>query len=113
MDGVRGQLHGIGEALAKNKTLRNWVIAGVAVFFVLQLYFVRELIAAELLFLMLFAVLFTLGAIFYLLGSIGERGLDWGETGVRVIAQSARRGYVIAEEVSRKALRNRFSESTR
>ena len=113
MTGVRGQLDTVREALAKNKKVRNWVVGGVVVFAVFQLYFVRELIAAELLFLMLFAVVFTLAATFYLLGSIGERGLDWGETGVRVIAHSARKGYVFAEEASRKALRNRFSVSTR
>ena len=65
----------------------------LAVLFTLQKYFVRELLAAELLFGLGFAILLLLGGIIYLVGAIGERGLGWTEAGIRVIADSTRRGY--------------------
>jgi hypothetical protein len=65
----------------------------LAVLFTLQIYFLRELLAAELLFGLGFAISLLLGGIVYLVGAIGERGLDWMEAGLRVIADSARRGY--------------------
>jgi hypothetical protein len=90
---------------------RKRIVWTLAVLFVLQLYFVRELIAAELLFGFLFAVMFLLAAICYVLGTIGERGLDWTETGVRVIASTTRRGYSALEEISKKPFRHPHSES--
>jgi hypothetical protein len=87
------------------------VLSIVAVIAVLQAYFVRELLAAELLFIVGFAVLFVLGGIAYLLGALGERGLDLAEAGVRVAGVSARRGYSAIEDISRKSFRHARSES--
>jgi hypothetical protein len=83
----------------------------LAIVVVLQAYFVRELLAAELLFGIGFAVLFALGGLAYLLGALGERGVDLAETGVRVASVSARRGYSALEEISRKPFRHPRSES--
>lgn len=87
------------------------ILSTVAVVAVLQAYFVRELLAAELLFVVGFAVLFVLGGIAYLLGALGERGLDLAEAGVRVAGSSARRGYSAIEDISRKSFRHPRSES--
>lgn len=92
-------------SMARNRKVRFKIISAVAVLLVLQLYFVRELLAAEILFGMGFLSLLLLGGILYALGEIGERGFDLTEAGVRVLAVSARRGYVTLEEMSRKALR--------
>jgi hypothetical protein len=94
-----------------NAKVRNRTILALAILFVLQLYFVRELLAAEVLFGMAFASLLLLGGFLYVLGAIGERGFDWTEAGVRVLAVSARRGYATLEEMSRKAMRPPRSES--
>ncbi len=91
--------------------VRKGMLSIVAAFFVLQLYFVRELLAAELLFGMGFAVLFVLALLVYAVGAIGERGLDVAEIGVRAISTSARRGYAGLEEISRKSFRHPRSES--
>jgi len=91
--------------------VRKGLLSMLAVFLVLQVYFVRELIAAELLFALGFAVLMVLGGIVYLIGAIGERGLDWTEAGIRVTADFARRGYAGLEELSRKPFRHPRSES--
>jgi hypothetical protein len=89
------------------------IIWTLAVLFVLQLYFVRELIAEELLFGMLFAAMFLLAAICYLLGTISVDGLDWMEAGARLIASTARRYYNLLEEISKKPFRHPHSESAR
>jgi hypothetical protein len=78
-----------------------WTLAVVAI---LQIYFVRELLAAELLFGMLFGALFLFVALCYMLGTIWEQGVSWSEVGVRVIASSARRGYAALEDVGSGAL---------
>jgi hypothetical protein len=91
--------------------VRKGLLFILGIFFVLQVYFVRELVAAELLFGLGFAVLMVLGGIVYLVGAIGERGLDWMATGVQVTATAARRGYAGLEELSRKPFRHPRSES--
>ncbi len=97
--------------IVEKAKVRRGLLLGVAVFFVFQLYFVRELLAAELLFGLGFAVLLAVAALAYLVGSLGERGLDFAEVGVRVIGDSARRGFSAIEEISRKQFRHPRSES--
>jgi len=106
-----GQLTGCASALIEKAKIRKGMLSIIAVLFILQLYFVRELLAAELLFGLGFVVLLVLGGIFYLVGAIGDRGLDWAEAGIRVIGDSARRGYSSLEEISRKPFRHPRSES--
>jgi uncharacterized membrane protein HdeD (DUF308 family) len=92
-------------AAKHNAKMRKGMVSLLAIFFILQVYFVRELLAAELLFVFFFAVLLAMGGIFYLVGAIGERGLDFIEPGVRVVVDSARRGYNTIEEISKKPFR--------
>lgn len=61
---------------------------------VLEVYFVRELLAAELLFALGFAALFVLGGLVYLFGSIAGRSLAVVVEGVRVVGDSVRSGSV-------------------
>jgi hypothetical protein len=98
-------------AFWQNKPLRNRTGWGLAIFFVLQMYFVRELIAAELLFGMLFLGLFSIASLFYVVGTVGIEGRSWAEAGARVVATSARRGYSTVEEISKKPFRHLRSES--
>jgi hypothetical protein len=98
-------------ALAQKAKMKKGAITIIAIFFILQIYFVRELIAAELLFGMGFAVLFVMGLVFYMIGTLGERGYYLGEAGVRVVATQARRGFESLEEVTRKSMRGAASES--
>ncbi len=98
-------------SLVANPKIRYGTLSIVAVLFVFQLYFVRELLAAELLFALGFAVIFMIAGLCYLIGVISERGFDWTEVGVRVIAASTRRGYSAVEELSRKPFRHPRSES--
>ncbi|HXX43576.1 MAG TPA: hypothetical protein VEJ38_02525 [Candidatus Acidoferrales bacterium] len=90
---------------------RKRFIWTVSILFILQLYFVRELIAAELLFGALFAALFVFVGLCYFVGTVGIHGLDWAEAGARVVATTARRGYGAIEELSKKPFRHLRSES--
>jgi hypothetical protein len=97
--------------VAAKAKLRKGTLVALGVFFFLQIYFVRELLAAELLFGVAFGALLLIGGTAYLLGAIGERGLDVTEAGIRVLARSARRGYSMVDELSRKQFRHPRSES--
>ena len=107
IEAVRSAIVGLGE----KAKVRKGMLSILAIFFVLQIYFVRELLAAELLFGMGFAVFFCVALTVYALGALGERGLDFAEAGIRVISNSARRGYASLEETSRKPFRTPRSES--
>jgi hypothetical protein len=111
MKKIFGQLKTLAISVGEKAKLRKGLMTGIAIFFVFQLYFVRELLVAEVIFAIGFAVLFALGGLAYLVGSLGERGLDFAEIGVRVIGDTARRGFSTLEEISRKPFRHPRSES--
>jgi hypothetical protein len=108
---VLAELKNYANAFWQNKPVRKRAGWALAVFLVLQLYFVRELIAAELLFGMLFVFLFVLATLSYVVGTIGMNGRSWAEAGARVVATSARRGFGTLEEISKKPFRHPHSES--
>jgi hypothetical protein len=111
MTSVLGRLQTLLAGIAAKAKVRKGLLSAVAIFFIFQIYFVRELFAAELLFGVIFGVILILGGTAYMLGAIGERGLDVAELGIRVLARSARRGYNMMEELSRKPFRHPRSES--
>src|SRR5713101_2401454 len=106
-----GEVKAFVATLVEKAKLRKGMISILAILFVLQLYFVRELIAAELLFGLAFAVLLAIGAMIYLAGALGERGLAFTEVGIRMISDATRRGYNGLEDLTRKAMRLPRSES--
>ena len=111
MKTVLSQLKAVADALIQKAKVRKGLLSILAAFLVFQLYFVRELLAAELIFGFLFAVLLVMVGIFYLVGTLGERGLELTEAGARVVASSARRGYSTLEEISKRPVRHPHSES--
>jgi hypothetical protein len=113
MKGGIERLQSIVGWATKEAKVRKRLILGLLVFLVLQLYFVRELIAAEVLFGLGFLVLLAFGLIFYLVGAMGERGFDLLENGGRAAAPMVRRGYAKIEELSKKPFRHPRSESAR
>jgi hypothetical protein len=98
------------EPLGKAQLRRAlWWASGIA--FVLQMYFVRELIAAEIIFGVFFIGLFFVVGAIYLLAALGEQGLRWSEIGVRWFGNSARRGAGALEYFTRKSPARANSES--
>ena len=69
------------------------VAASVAAF--AQFYYFRELAAALLIFTILFLMIAAIVGVVYLIGSAGQKGYSMAEP-------AARRGLVLAEEISRK-----------
>ncbi len=84
-----------------------WFLAALVA---VQLYFVRELLAALFLFTLGFAVLAGAGLIFYLVQRAGMLSMTWAEPRARTFAGAARRGWVILGELSRKPFRRPRSE---
>lgn len=92
-------IHGV-----KSRKLLGETIAVLALLFLLQFYFVRGLLAAELLFGLAFGVLLVLGVTVYLIGSVAERSLKSAGVGVRVIVGCARPGSSSPEEIGSELL---------
>jgi len=92
---------------------RQRIVWAVAILLVLQLYFVRELIAAELLFGALFITLFVIVSVCYLIGTVWVNGLTWAEMGARAVVSLTRRSYSTIEEFSKRPFRHPHSESAR
>lgn len=111
MKTVLGELKQLAVGAWQNQKVKKRVGWGLAIFVVLQLYFVRELLAAELLFGILFVFLFSLAALCYAVGTVGVHGREWAEVGARAVVSSARRGYGTLEEISKKPFRHPHSES--
>jgi len=113
MSAVSARVSAFCSDVARQAKVRKRLLFVLAIFLFLQLYFVRELIAAELLFGLGFLVLAVLGGIFYLVGSVGERSFDLMESGARAISPLARRVYAKLEGISKKPFRHPRSESAR
>jgi hypothetical protein len=93
------QLRLFATNVTRTAKVRRRLVALAVVVVVLQLYFVRELIAAELLFGLGFAFLFFLVAVFYAVGAIGERAIGVTKVGAHAFADSAHRGFAKASSV--------------
>lgn len=74
-------------------------------------YFFQELIAAELLFAIVFGSFLLLLLVIYIVGEAGDRGLGWVEANRQGMMAGARRQWSRVEAVSRKTFHRPHSES--
>jgi hypothetical protein len=81
------------ETIVRTAKTHQQLLAIVAVLAFCQFYFVRELVAAELLFGAGVAGFLILGMVLYIVGTIGERSVEWSKSGVKVIVHSTHRIY--------------------
>lgn len=86
-----------------DKKISKWVWIGLAALVAIQIYYVREMLAA----LVIFAVLFGIGAVIafvlFLFDQVSQKTVEWAEPQAKRAAQAARRGVVhIEEEISKK-----------
>lgn len=88
---------------AEHKNILSAAVMTVAGLLVFEFYVLRELLAAELLFGLAFAVLSSLAAMFYLIGVACERGFDRTETHVHFLIGSVRRTVNLLEMPTAKA----------
>lgn len=99
------------EVNVKTKKARKWLWIGLAVFAALQVYLVRELLAAMVLFSIVFVVVAVAALVIYLIERAGERTMDWAEPQTLKAAQAARKALTRAEELSKKQLHRQRSET--
>jgi hypothetical protein len=97
----------------KQAKARKWFFRAVAAILILQLYFVRELLAAELLITIAFLVFMAIVGICYAIGTLGELGIAATETGLRVAAEGTKRGVSALEQISRNAVRHFPTETAK
>ena len=92
----------VSKVLSERKA-RKWMWIALGAFAALQIYFVRELLAALILFTGIFIVCAILALILYLV----DRASRWG---LGVAGVQAKRALTVAEEISKKQLRRPRSE---
>ena len=71
-----GPIKKFANSLVQKVRVRRKLLAALAAIFLLQFYFVRELLAVELFFALGFAVVLLLGGPAYLIGSAGASWLE-------------------------------------
>jgi hypothetical protein len=98
------------EVKANAKKARKWLWIGLAAFAALQVYLVRELIAALVLFSVIFAVVTVAAVVLYLLDRASQRTLEWAEPQTARAAEAARKALQRAEEISKKQLHRQRSQ---
>ena len=93
------------------KKARKWMWAGLAAFVALQIYFVQEMVAALILFTGVFVIVAFLALVMYLVDQAGQWSIGWAGKHVQPTMQLMRRGWTLAEELSKKPFRRPRSET--
>jgi cytosine/uracil/thiamine/allantoin permease len=93
------------------KKARKWMWAGLVAFVALQVYFVQEMLAALMLFTGVFVIFAIIALALYLVDRAGQWSLGWAEQRARPAVQLARRGWAVAEDLSKKPFRRPRSET--
>jgi cytosine/uracil/thiamine/allantoin permease len=97
--------------MVSEKKARKWMWAGLGALVALQMYFVQEMLAALMLFAGVFVIVATIALAIYLLDRAGQWTVDWAGEQARPALQLARRGWILAEELSKKPFRRPRSET--
>lgn len=90
----------------KEDGARKWMWAALAAILAVQIYFVRELVAALLLFALVFVAIAAVALGVYLVEQTGELSLAW-------VAPATRRGFVYLADLSKRPFRRPHSETAR
>ena len=93
------------------KRVPKWVWWGLAALIAFQIYLFRELVAAELLFAIGFAILLLLISAIYGIAVAADRGLGWIEANSHAVTQRAKQRLGRLETFSRKLFRRQHSAS--
>lgn len=83
---------------------QKWVWISLAALAAIQLYFVQEMIAALLLFTVLFSLVAGIVLIGFLVNRASQRTLKWAEPQSKQMARYARRGVALFESISKRPL---------
>jgi uncharacterized membrane protein YraQ (UPF0718 family) len=91
----------LASKLFQRKT-QKWILLGLALLVWLQVYYVQEMIAALIVFSVLFVAVCLVLLVIFLLDRASQHTVTWAKPGAARVAQAARRGVAIAEELTRK-----------
>ena len=97
--------------MSSEKKARKWMWVGLAGFVALQIYFVQEMVAALMLFTGIFVIFAMLALVIYLVEWAGQWSIEWAGQRARPAMQLARRGWTLAEDLSKKPFRRPRSET--
>jgi hypothetical protein len=100
---VKGDILVKASKIFSEPKARKWLWLAAGSFIALQMYFVRELLAALVLFTGVFAICALVALVFYLIDGASRWGLGLAE-------HHAKRALAAVEEISKKQLRRPRSE---
>jgi hypothetical protein len=100
------------KAMSRNSIYKwaGWVVAGVLA---IQIYFVKEILAAEVLFAVVFAGLLLAFIAFYVVSALGSGAIRRLESFAHSAAPAMQRGADYFAHISKKPFRHPHSESAR
>lgn len=98
---------------AKNDSSRKWMWIFLGTIVALQLYFVRELLAAFALFALVFAAIAGFVAALYMLQSGWQLAVNRVADSSHPMVEAARRGAELVEDLARRPLRRPGSAAAR
>ena len=87
-----------------NRRVRKWMWWGFAALVALQIYYVRQMLAALLLFSVAFLLLAVIALGIYLLDEVSRVGLDWTATHSKASWHLARQTWARIEDLTKKQL---------
>ena len=97
--------------MVSEKKARKWMWAGLGALVALQIYFVQEMLAALILFAGVFVLVAAIALAIYLVDRAGQWSIGWAGERARPAMQLARRGWALAEDLSKKPFRRPRSET--
>jgi len=100
----------VPQSVPEKKT-RKWMHVSLAVLLAvvaLQIYYVQEMIAAFVIFCVLFALGAAVGLLLFVLDFASERAVAWADPPV---VRIVRRGWTVLKELSRRLLHRPRSET--
>jgi uncharacterized membrane protein YqjE len=100
----------VGKMVSEKKA-RKWMWAGLGALVALQIYFVQEMLAALMLFAGVFVLVAAIALVIYLVDRAGQWSIEWAGERARPAMQLARRGWALAEDLSKKPFRRPRSET--
>jgi len=95
---------------ANESQARKWVWGILAGIVALQLYYVRAMLTALLLFTVGFSLVALVGLVIFIMDRAGQRSLAWVEAHSGPAVRVARRGWILVEDISRRPFRRPRSE---
>ena len=94
----------------KDKKVRRWLWVAVAAVVAFQTYYVKEMLAALILFAVLFAITATVVAVLYALDLAGQRAAEWAEPQAVKTAHVVAKTWTQVDDVRKKLLHHQHSE---